>query len=221
MLIGSVMPKRWIGVPQRHGCRYLNVLRQPADTLTVTLSHDNTAHEDLDGTNALERNLALAGSLVETKLVSELVLTDGTGVVNLVTKNQEGSLGEVLHGQKSIELSLALNETLGILGIDKEDNAGNLGEVILPQTSCLLVTAQVEGGEADVADAQLLRGRVEGRVQDGDSVVLEHVKKRGLSGIVETKEQQFSVLVHQAKVGENVPEPVDKPHLVGLLVIMC
>lgn len=70
MLIGSVMPKRWIGVPQRHGCRYLNVLRQPADTLTVTLSHDNTAHEDLDGTNALERNLALAGSLVETKLVS-------------------------------------------------------------------------------------------------------------------------------------------------------
>lgn len=40
-------------------CR-LHVLREPADTLAVALAHDDRAHEDLDGADALERNLALA-----------------------------------------------------------------------------------------------------------------------------------------------------------------
>jgi hypothetical protein len=40
-------------------CR-LHVLREPADTLAVALAHDDGAHEDLDGANALERDLALA-----------------------------------------------------------------------------------------------------------------------------------------------------------------
>lgn len=62
-------------MPKRHRRRCLDVLRQPADTFTVALSHDNTAHEDLDGTDALKRNLALAGGLVETKLVSLLTLS--------------------------------------------------------------------------------------------------------------------------------------------------
>ena len=40
-------------------CR-LHVLREPADTLAVALAHDDGAHEDLDGADALERDLALA-----------------------------------------------------------------------------------------------------------------------------------------------------------------
>lgn len=40
-------------------CR-LHVLREPADTLAVALAHDDGAHEDLDRTDALERDLALA-----------------------------------------------------------------------------------------------------------------------------------------------------------------
>jgi len=60
----------------------LDVLRQPADTLAVALSHDNTAHEDLDGADALERDLALAGGLVKTKLVSlRNLLVSGTSVL--------------------------------------------------------------------------------------------------------------------------------------------
>lgn len=62
----------------------LDVLRQPADTLAVTLSHDNTAHEDLDGPDALKWDLALACSLVEAKFVAELVLGDGVGVCKWV-----------------------------------------------------------------------------------------------------------------------------------------
>lgn len=52
----------------------LDVLRQPADTLAVALSHDDGAHEDLNGPDALEWDLALAGCLVETEFVPQLVL---------------------------------------------------------------------------------------------------------------------------------------------------
>jgi len=65
--------------PQR-SIRPLDVLRQPADSLTVALSHDNRAHENLDRPDALERHLALARCLVEAEFVSELVLGDGVGV---------------------------------------------------------------------------------------------------------------------------------------------
>ena len=38
----------------------LHVLREPADTLAVALAHDDGAHEDLHGADALESDLALA-----------------------------------------------------------------------------------------------------------------------------------------------------------------
>ena len=41
--------------------RVLHVLGEPANALAVPLSHDNGAHEDLDRSDAIERDLALAG----------------------------------------------------------------------------------------------------------------------------------------------------------------
>lgn len=108
---------------------------QPADTLAVALSHDDTAHEQLNGSDSLERDLALTSSLVETKLVAELILTDSVGVVDLVTENEEGDLGEILHGEKGVELGLGLGETLVVLGVDEEDDTANFGEVVLPETA--------------------------------------------------------------------------------------
>jgi len=201
-----------VGVFDVHNGSGLDVLRQPANTLAITLSHDDGAHEDLDGPNALEWDLALTGCLVETEFVPQLVLGDGVGVINLVTKDKEGGLGEILHGKKSIKFSLALGESLRVLGIYKEDNTRNLREVVLPQSACLLVTAQVKGCEADRTDAELFRSWVKSGVQDGDSVVLEHVKKRGLSCVVQTQEQEFSMLVQETKIGKGIPEPVDNPH---------
>ena len=40
----------------------LDVLRQPPDAFTVALSHDDRAHEDLDGSDISERDLALCVS---------------------------------------------------------------------------------------------------------------------------------------------------------------
>jgi hypothetical protein len=121
-----------------------------------TLAHDDRDHEDLDRPDSLKRDLALARRLVQAELVAELVLGDGVGVVDLVAQDAEGHLGELLHGQERVELGLGLGEALVVLGVDQEDDAVDLGEVVLPQAARLLVTAQVEGREADVADGELL-----------------------------------------------------------------
>lgn len=49
------------------------ILTQPSETFTVALSHDDGAHENFNRSDVTERNLALAGSLVEAELVSELL----------------------------------------------------------------------------------------------------------------------------------------------------
>jgi hypothetical protein len=45
---------------------------------------------------------------------------------------------------------------------------------------------------------------MQGRLQDRNAVVLEHVEQRRLSGIVKTEEQQLGVLVEQAERREDV-----------------
>lgn len=67
--------------------------------------------------------------------MSHLVLRDSIRVVNLVAENDEGNLGELLHGEEGVELGLGLTESLVVLGINKEDNAVDLGEVVAPDTS--------------------------------------------------------------------------------------
>lgn len=101
----------------------LDVLTEPANTLTIALSHNDTAHENLDRPNALERHLALASCLVQTKCCPELVFGNGVRVVNLVSKDDEGGIGELLHGEEGVELGFRLGKTLVVFGVDKEYNA--------------------------------------------------------------------------------------------------
>lgn len=65
----------------------------------------------------------------------ELVLTHGTRRVNLVTKNQERNLRELLDGEQSVELCLGLGESLEVRAVDEEDDAVNLGEVVAPEAA--------------------------------------------------------------------------------------
>jgi hypothetical protein len=50
--------------------------------------------------------------------VAELILADGVGVVDLVSEDKEGDLGELLHGEQGVELGLGFGETLVVLSID-------------------------------------------------------------------------------------------------------
>lgn len=111
----------------------LDVLAQPPDTLAVALSHDNRDHENLDGPDTLQWDLALAGGLVHAQLVAELVLGHSIRVVDLVAENDKRHLGELLHLEQGVQLCLGLGEALVILGVDQEDDAVDLGEVVPPQ----------------------------------------------------------------------------------------
>jgi hypothetical protein len=114
---------------------FLDVLRQPPDAVTVSLSHHHGAHEQLDRSNALQLQLALSGCLVQAQLVSQLVLGNGVGVVDLVAQDDKGNLGKLLHGQEGVELGLGLGKSLVVLGIDEEDDTVDVGEVISPDTT--------------------------------------------------------------------------------------
>lgn len=148
-------------------------------------------------------------------MMSQLLLANGLRMVDLVSQDQEGNLGKLLHAQQCIQLGLALQQSLPVLRIDQEHDAGDFGEVVLPQPTRLLMAAEIEGGEFDVADGEFFRGGVKGRGQDGDSVVLEHVQEGGLSGVVETEEEQLGVFIGETEGGEDVKEPVEHPHVGG------
>lgn len=113
----------------------LDILTQPPDALSVALSHHHGAHEDLDGSNALQRHLALARGLVHAQLVAELVLGHGIWVVDLVTQDHKGHLGQLLHLEQRVQLSLGLGESLVVLGVDQEDDAVDFGKVVSPETT--------------------------------------------------------------------------------------
>lgn len=113
----------------------LDVLAQPPDTLAIALPHDNGDHEDLDGPDALQWDLALAGGLVHAQLVAELILRHSIRVVDLVAENDKGDLCELLHLEQCIQLSLGLGEALVVLGVNQEDNAVDLWEIVPPQST--------------------------------------------------------------------------------------
>jgi hypothetical protein len=50
--------------------------------------------------------------------VTELILADGVGVVDFVSEDEEGDLGELLHGEEGVELGLGFGEALVVLGVD-------------------------------------------------------------------------------------------------------
>lgn len=47
---------------------------------------------------------------------------------------------------------------------------------------------------------------MESWLEDGDTVVLEHVQQGGLASIIETEEEEFGVFVGQAELGEDIPD---------------
>jgi len=114
---------------------HLDVLRQPPDALAVSLAHHDRTHEDLDGSDTLEWDLALTRRLVHAQLVAEFVLGHGVGVVNLVAQDNKGNFGQLLHREERIQLSLSFGEALVVFGVNEKDDAINLGKVILPKAA--------------------------------------------------------------------------------------
>ena len=155
-----------------------NVLRDPSEALSVTLSHDDRANENFNRTDVLKRHLTLPGSLVEPDSLTQLLFGHSTGSVDLVAQDQEGNTGELLDRKQSVELCTCFGKSLVVLRVNEEYDAVHLGEVVLPKSTCLLVSTEIVCGELDLANGELFRGWVQRGLQCSQAVVLEHVKKR-------------------------------------------
>ena len=105
----------------------------------------------------------LASRLVETEVMSELLLADGAWRVDLVAEDEEGHLGELLNREKRVELRLGLGEPLNVDAVYEENDAVDLGEVVPPEAARWRTSVSVgwitraQAGNAHLAD--VLRGR--------------------------------------------------------------
>lgn len=77
--------------------------------------------------------------------MSQLVLADGVRVIDLVAQDDEGDLGQLLHGEEGVELGFGFGKALVVLGVDEEHDAGDLREVVLPETAGWIDTALAGG----------------------------------------------------------------------------
>mmetsp|Transcript_15433 Transcript_15433/g.33774 ORF Transcript_15433/g.33774 Transcript_15433/m.33774 type:complete len:209 (+) Transcript_15433:277-903(+) len=196
----------------------LEELRKPLEGLSVAHPLHDAHHEELNRADvgvALLRIPAVGHVAVEAQGVPKLILRCGSRDVNLVPEDDEGHAGQSVVLEQVGELLLRLLEARAVGRVHEEDDAVNGGEVVLPDAARGLVATEVVGPEADVLDHKLLGVRVQRRHVGRDTVVLEHMEERRLPGIVETQEEQLGVLVAEAKVAEDVPEPVDDEHCAG------
>jgi hypothetical protein len=67
--------------------------------------------------------------------MSEFILAHGIRVIDLVSENQEGDLGELFHGEEGVEFGLGFGESLAVLGVDEEDDSADFGEVVFPEAA--------------------------------------------------------------------------------------
>ena len=92
-----------------------------------------------------------------------------TTITSSILKKQHISHDKNSHSTGIRTTDLALVEPLPIAGVHQEDDGVYGGEVILPDAASLVMAAQVERGEAHVADGELLGrcGRRRGRLGRG------------------------------------------------------
>lgn len=106
---------------------------------------------------------------MKAKSVTELLLRDGTGGVNLVTENKEGNLVELLDGEEGVELGFRLVEALRVLRVYEEDDAVDFGEVVLPEAASCRNGREKEGkGEGKTEGKRRAECISEGRESGGE-----------------------------------------------------
>ena len=91
------------------------VVRKPPEAVTIALAHHNRAHEQFNRTNILERDRALACRLEQAERLTQLLFRNGARSINLVTKDQERYLAQLLNRKKRVKLCTGLGEALYVL----------------------------------------------------------------------------------------------------------
>lgn len=78
----------------------------------------------------------LAGRVVHAQLMTQLLLTDRTRSIDLVTQDQKRNVRQRFDREQGVELGFGFRESLDVGRIDEEDDAVDFGEVVAPQAAC-------------------------------------------------------------------------------------
>lgn len=81
-----------------------DVLGHPTEALAISLAQHNRAHKYFNGANVgRQLDLTLASGVGEAEGMTQVLLRNGAGQVNLVAKNQERNFGELFNAQKTLK----------------------------------------------------------------------------------------------------------------------
>lgn len=72
-------------------------------------------------------------------MMTQLILTNSIRMINLVSENEEGDLGELLHCEQGVKLGFGFGEAFVVFGVDEEDDTAYFGEVVFPQAAGYLL----------------------------------------------------------------------------------
>ena len=88
------------------------------------------------------------GLAVQSKHLPQLVLPSGSGPVNLVAEDEDGTVAQLLVSQQRLQLHFALAEPGPVAAVHQEDDGVHSWEIIFPHSSRLVVAAKIKGGES-------------------------------------------------------------------------
>mmetsp|Transcript_110383 Transcript_110383/g.330130 ORF Transcript_110383/g.330130 Transcript_110383/m.330130 type:complete len:266 (+) Transcript_110383:194-991(+) len=163
-----------------------NHVGDPPDGIAVTSLLQHAAHEDAD------RAARYVGRQ-EPQGAPELLLRSCALQVNLLAQHRDGHSRERLLAEKVPQLFGRLGVARPVESVHHEDDRAGHGEVLPPEAAARLVAGQVEGAKAHLTHHDLLRLRMERWLLRYHSVVLEHLKERCLTRIVEAQEKQAGI----------------------------
>lgn len=133
----------------------LQVLSKPTDSFSVSLSLKNRAHEHFHRPRShfVAGNVSLSGAhMLNVELPLELILTQCSWLVNLVSENKHWNGSDLLVLEQRFELNTAFLHSFGVGHIDQEDDGVHGREVIFPDSSCLRVTTEIVCGKRNSSE---------------------------------------------------------------------
>jgi len=135
------------------GVGSVDVLGEPTESLTISLTLQHGAHEQLQRTawQLAPTHLALPRGLSEeAKEVSEFVFRGGARSIDFVSEYKDRTICQLFVCKEAIELDETLLQPPAVTAVDEEYNSVHSWEIILPHLTSLGVTAQVECCESHI-----------------------------------------------------------------------
>jgi len=193
----------------------LQELAEPSEAFSVTSLLGNGAHEDFNGSAIDLADLFASPSALGSQsiYISQFFFRSGILLIDLVTEDDNGDLGEFGGGHEGFEFLFRFFKSVLVGSVDEVNDTVNSGEITLPGLSDSFMASEIVSSELDVTQDEFFGVSVDSGVLLDHSVVLESSQKSGFTSVIETKEKDLGILLVKAERVEKVFEPVEDEHL--------